>query len=325
MFQSPHVPMSNSSKEEMNLIHYLECERKTGEGEYDGKENAEIIIDEQLSDSIDFQVSQYLIEQDGSRNAYDLQLHNISRRRLERFVEILSDWFESDVNSSVSFSFEVDGHLGKRGDLFPISEVIFSINERGIAFIDGEARYELPVPAGTEKNTNTNEYNNIYNIKEFKNVMEEFLYNYGRDSQSVLDTGSFTLSLDELDAELKERCISKYDRGEYPDAAKAAGQLLEERLREKSPDNISDIDAPDFIRRALKKNGGSISFGERDSEKEGVMFLYSGFYQALRSPLHHRTPDPNKQRFLDNFGKTEAHNLICTTNLLLSLLENNVE
>jgi len=131
---------------------------------------------------------------------------------------------------------------------------------------------------------------------------------------------TLSIPMGELDDDLVEKCWSKYARGEYRDAASRACQLLEHRVRETVGDGNADRSGASLMKHAFSTNGGSLSMGEKPGEKEGVMHLYAGAIQGIWNPLHHRPSGEDGERYLDNFGQQEAHDVISYVNFLLSRL-----
>jgi len=131
---------------------------------------------------------------------------------------------------------------------------------------------------------------------------------------------TLSISMGELDEDLVEKCWSKYARGEYRDAASRACQLLEHRVRETVGDGDDDRSGASLMKHAFSPNGGPLSMGEKPGEKEGVMHLYAGAIQGIWNPLHHRPSGEDRERYLDDFGQQEAHDVISYVNFLLSRL-----
>ncbi|ACV47818.1 MULTISPECIES: TIGR02391 family protein [Halomicrobium] len=299
--------------------------QKIDSGEESGEEEAEVMIDDD-SGSIDFQMSHYDVSETGKREAHDVEAQDIQRRTLERMLTVTSEWLDSDVKGSVSVNLgEVSGVYGQRGHEVAVGrerinfDLHVSVNDRGVWFGDQDLGL-YKIPAGPKKDVNKNTYNNLYNIRQFRDLLEEFLYSYGRENRDDQDVGSFSYPTSELDDELIERVLPKYDRGNFGDAVQTAGKIVEERVRQKSPEELKEKDGSELIQEATK-SGGPLSFGERSAEEQGVMFLYAGSYQAIRNPLSHRSPDQSKERYLDDLGKEEAHNIISFVNLQLRFLD----
>lgn len=303
---------------EMNLIHVLECQ-EFNDGEADGREEAEIVLDEKSEGNIEFWLSYYNIDEDGDRHAVDIRIPDFTKSSIERIVRLTSEWLDDDIKPSVSFSLgEFEAKAGSRGDLRQVKDIRLSINERGVWIIGRERDIEVRVPAGTKRVDG--EYENLYNINKFKQLLERFLYGFGKEE--VDDYEGLDIAVDDLDNELQERCIPKFNRGEYADAAKTAGQVLDQRISEIADNNVDSDYGANMMKEAFNPETGPLAMGEDNSEKEGIMFLYSGAIQALRNPLSHRTPDPQRDRYLDNMGKKEAHHLICYVDFLLSIVQN---
>lgn len=140
-----------------------------------------------------------------------------------------------------------------------------------------------------------------------------------RDQESKT---TLNIPMGELDEDLVEKCWSKYERGEYRDAASRACQLLEHRVREAVGDKNNDRSGASLMKHAFSPENGPLSMGEKAGEKEGVMHLYAGAIQGIWNPLHHRPSGNDGKKHLDNFGEQEAHNVISYVNFLLSLLPN---
>lgn len=117
-----------------------------------------------------------------------------------------------------------------------------------------------------------------------------------------------------LDDELAERCLSEYESGHYQSTVRTAFTVLEERVREGGgfPQAISGAE---LMLQAFNADDGPLSFGQTDGERDGVMFLYRGAFQALRNPVSHR--------FVEEVDKEYARDAIHTVNLLLRLLDEN--
>lgn len=129
------------------------------------------------------------------------------------------------------------------------------------------------------------------------------------------------LPIDSLDDELQARCADKFDRGEHADAVRAAGQLLEERIKQRAPEGLGDRDGYDMISHLFSEDDGPLSFGKRGGERKGVYFMYAGAYLALRNPLSHRSPNGETDEYLGTIAPEEAHHAICYVDLLLKFLD----
>lgn len=115
-----------------------------------------------------------------------------------------------------------------------------------------------------------------------------------------------------IDSELQERAHPEFADGHYQAAVRTAFTVLEERIRKKGgfPPHLTGAK---LALEAFNSEKGPLAFGETGGEKDGVMFLYRGAFQALRNPPNHRFIEPDRQY---------AHDAICSVNLLLRLLEN---
>jgi hypothetical protein len=152
-----------------------------------------------------------------------------------------------------------------------------------------------------------------------------WVYHPDRRPQTVVpeipeDKTSLSIPMSELDDELIKVSWSKYARGEYRDAASRACQHLEHRVRKLLEDEHSGRDGASLMKHAFSKHSGPLSMGERAGEREGVMHLYAGAIQGIWNPLHHRPTASDADKYLDEFGQQEAHDVISFINFLLGLL-----
>lgn len=120
---------------------------------------------------------------------------------------------------------------------------------------------------------------------------------------------------------LEERCLPKYAREEYADAAKTAGQILEEQVRQIGPTELEGKTTSKLMTDAFNPNGGPLQFSDRNDEQKGVMFLYSGAIKGIRNVLAHRTPEEGGEKYLDNLDREKTRDIIFFVNFLLNLLE----
>ena len=149
------------------------------------------------------------------------------------------------------------------------------------------------------------------NSTQILNFLEEVI---GNDKAS-----SGTVELN--DNELISRCLPKYKRGEYSDAARLAGQILEERVKTVAPESVADLTGAKLMKQAFNPDEGPIQMADEAGEQEGIMFLYAGTYQAIRNPLSHRTPNPEKERYLDNLDQVQTRNILHLVDFLLMSLD----
>jgi hypothetical protein len=146
----------------------------------------------------------------------------------------------------------------------------------------------------------------------------------GPDQTSLLEFDSPNTSQEaydeQLDPELEANCIPKLRRGEHSAAIASAGKVLGERVRDSDSEELGDLTSTDLMQQAFKREGGSFRWAEDDNEQRGVMFLYAGAMAAMRNPMSHRNPDPERDRFLDDLDATTAMRFIVFVDLLLKML-----
>lgn len=121
------------------------------------------------------------------------------------------------------------------------------------------------------------------------------------------------------DETLVDRCLPLFERGKYPEAARLAGQILEERTKELAPAN--EKDGAKLMRDVFSPEGGSLQIASDSGEQVGLMSLFAGTYQAVRNPLSHRTPDSDRERYLDDLDRIQTKNILHLSDYLLTTLE----
>lgn len=122
------------------------------------------------------------------------------------------------------------------------------------------------------------------------------------------------LGSNEFEEELTRRCLPQYESGYYQAAVRNAFTVLEERIRNKG-NFEQELTGTELVLEALNPEEGELAFGETKGEKDGVMFLYRGAFQALRNPVSHR--------FMDEIDDRYAYSIIHTVDLLIRLLDEN--
>ncbi|WP_231183085.1 TIGR02391 family protein [Haladaptatus sp. DYF46] len=165
-----------------------------------------------------------------------------------------------------------------------------------------------------EQGSTPQDRNNLKSVQRFATRLIELLEEGENSARDESGTSSFELT----DSELSTRCISKFERGEYADAASTSLKVLEERVRANGDEDLADLYGKDLMMQAFSSDDGSLAFGENANEEQGVMFLYAGAMQALRNPLSHRTPDPEGSKHLDSFSEDDARSILYFVDFLIS-------
>lgn len=224
----------------------------------------------------------------------EISSDDLQRDHVKYMIDIIENWLASETRSSIAVKIgDIPGIYGPYGDRERFSGLEMAVEPRGIWLIPNIANARgVHIPAATEQTNGDDD--NIYNIVRFKQVLEECIYEYGtKQEKEPSDTGFLSLPDSSLDNELRQRCIRRFNQGDYPGAAKEAGQLLEERVREQGPDTSALDHGSSLMTEMFSPKDGPLSFGEIDSEREGILHLYTGAIKGIWNPLHHRTPDPS--------------------------------
>jgi uncharacterized protein (TIGR02391 family) len=132
-------------------------------------------------------------------------------------------------------------------------------------------------------------------------------------SNRVIEIGSaFNLIRDD---KLKSRCADLLSAGGHFDRViNQATLVLEERIREKVPDLMSDIGLA-LVGKAINGELAKtrIRFSDNSSEQEGFANLFRGLIGAFRNPSHHR--------FLEKVTREQALQICAFIDNMLAALE----
>ncbi|RLM33149.1 TIGR02391 family protein [Haloarcula sp. Atlit-120R] len=139
------------------------------------------------------------------------------------------------------------------------------------------------------------------------------------DELSSSMTDSETVDLH--DGELVDRCVPHYERGEYQEALRLAGQIMEERIRDLGPESLAEKSGHELITAALTPEDGSITLASHNGEQNGLKMLFDGAYQSIRNPLSHRTVDPDGDAYLDELDAKQARNALHLFDYLMTTLD----
>jgi succinate dehydrogenase flavin-adding protein (antitoxin of CptAB toxin-antitoxin module) len=207
----------------------------------------------------------------------------------------------------------------KRSDDKPVSMDFSHYKDRGdyTREIPGGVLY-LPRPISFAANP-TEVVNAILNIGIEKSPRGYSAgQKYLNEFQMPLDAGSDPTEYI-IDDQLASRCLKKYQNQEYNDAISTAGRLLEQRVREVAPEDLSEKTGRKLMTSAFNKADGPLQFAKRDDEQEGIMFLYAGAIGGIRNIAVHR-PEGGED-FVHNFDKEMARSIIFYIDYLLTLLK----
>jgi uncharacterized protein (TIGR02391 family) len=156
--------------------------------------------------------------------------------------------------------------------------------------------------------------------------ISEFVFSLVNIGNSYLETGE-TESIDSeqgqlrlpseiFDEELIARCSQQFNQENYQSAVQNAFIALEERIREQGGFSY-DINGVELVTEAFKPDGGPLSFGEINSEQQGIMQQYRSAFMAFRNPSSHR--------FLEDLDKVQTYHLLCYANMLIQMIKENTE
>lgn len=244
--------------------------------------------------------------------------------------ELLQKWLDSQ--SKPSFSRELTDVSGKyveheqqgqfRGTTKQETQTEFEsleivIGTAGLSFRVGDsdsAQFSFPASAEV-KHGSPKDFDNISELNS--TLFDYFDIEYEGDLEDLdIDVPPSIDAKGSLDDELRRRAVSEFDSGHYQSSVRTAFTVLEERVREMGGFPTT-AHGSNLMQEAFNYDRGELSFGVSRAEKEGVMFLYRGAFQALRNPVSHR--------FIEDVDESYARDAIHTVNLLLRLLHESSE
>jgi Protein of unknown function (Hypoth_ymh) len=117
------------------------------------------------------------------------------------------------------------------------------------------------------------------------------------------------------DQELKSRCSDLLSASDHFDRViNQATQVLEERIRTKLPDLMSDF-GENLVGKAINPEPAKarIKFSDSPSEQSGYAALFRGLVGAFRNPTHHR--------FLEHMTREQALQICAFIDNMLVALE----
>jgi len=260
----------------------------------------------------------------------ELQIEGLSPDEVLGIKELLQKWLDS--KSQPSFSRELTGVSGKyiedekqgqfRGPTKKETQTEFdslkiTIGTAGLSFqVSDSDSAQFNFPASVEvKRGSPKDFDNISELNS--TLFDYFNIEYEGDLEDLdIDVPPNIDAEGSLDDELRRRAVSEFDSGHYQSSVRTAFTVLEERVREMGGFPTT-AHGSSLIQDAFHYDDGELSFGLSRAEKEGVMFLYRGAFQALRNPVSHR--------FIEDVDESYARDAIHTVNLLLRLLDESTD
>lgn len=255
-----------------------------------------------------------------------VELKDLSADELGIITSLISNWLGSRSQATLSRSLNnISGNYKKSPvssglrtspqDIqveFSSSEIILGTAGLGLVIPREEEEIIFNFPA-TEVPGKSPEYSNIFGLRDLIFDFLELEFE-GSGETSGFEFPPEIQSSERLDIELQRRVVTEFESEHFQSSVRTAFTVLEERVRElgEYPDTEYGTG---LIQKAFHPDDGRLAFGETTSEREGVMFLYRGAFQALRNPVSHR--------FIESVDEDYARDAIFTVNLLLRLLHEN--
>lgn len=257
-------------------------------------------------------------------------IDDISAKNLGIFSSLISDWQSSRSRPAMTDSLEeisgvYERSATKTGPGRNSSDAEFNLEFTSLRIVLGTAGLVLLDPHGddyirfnipaSEASDKVPEYTNISKFGDF--IFDFFDIEFeGSVEELEMDLPPEIVSSERLDSELQSRAVVEFESRHFQSSVRTAFTVLEERIRELGEYPETEY-GTGLIQNAFHPENGQLVFGESPGEREGVMFLYRGAFQALRNPVSHR--------FIESVDEDYARDAIYTVNLLLRLLEENHE
>ena len=255
-----------------------------------------------------------------------IAIEKLSADDLGVIWSLISDWEGSRSRPAISDSIdEITGEYERsekssgyrrphQDESIQFESVNIALGTAGLAFIipngDNQTRFNIPA---SEVPGRKPEYTNISTFSGF--IFDFFDIEYEGNIEDIqLELPPQIESIERLDEELQRRAVSEFESCHFQSSVRTAFTVLEERVRELGEYSETEYGAS-LIQNAFHPSDGKLAFGESSGERDGVMFLYRGAFQALRNPASHR--------FIESVDEDYARDAILTVNLLLRLLEEN--
>lgn len=253
-------------------------------------------------------------------------LHNISAKDLGIISSLISNWIGSrslpvisdsldDISGKYEKSPKQTGYRSRPKRIqFEFESIDILLGTAGLAFMipRGEDQIEFNIPA-SEVPGEAPEYTNISRLRDV--IYDFFELEFEGSMEGLeIELPPEIESSERLDEVLQRRAVTEFESQHFQSSVRTAFTVLEERVRElgEYPDTEYGTG---LIQKAFHPEDGRLAFGESTGERDGVMFLYRGAFQALRNPVSHR--------FIESVDEDYARDAIHTVNLLLRLLHEN--
>lgn len=263
-----------------------------------------------------------------TRQIEQISLRDISANDLGRLSSLISRWLGSrtqpvigDTLVNISGEYEKSsvqtGYRNQRKPKetrveFTSLEVVLGTAGLALIFPHGEDHIRFNIPASESLDGSSN-YTNISGLRDLIYDFFDIEFEGGVEDLDM-DLSPEIESSERLDLELQRRAITEFESEHFQSSVRTAFTVLEERVRELGEYPDTEYGAG-LIQDAFHPEDGRLMFGESTGEREGVMFLYRGAFQALRNPVSHR--------FIETVDEDYARDAIYTVNLLLRLLHEN--
>lgn len=255
-----------------------------------------------------------------------INLRDVSADDLGKITSLISNWLGSRSQATISESLEDISGIYKKSPTssglrskpqevrieFSNSEIVLGTGGLGIIIPQEEDQILFNIPA-TEVPGKSPDYANIFGLRDL--LYDFFDLEFEGKAENVgFDLPPEIQSSERLDKELQRRVVTEFESKHFQSSVRTAFTVLEERVRELGEYSETEY-GTGLIQKAFHPDEGKLVFGETNGEREGVMFLYRGAFQALRNPASHR--------FIESVDEDYARDAIYTVNLLLRLLHEN--
>lgn len=295
---------------------------------YRGCEEAELRISEGRANVSLYIETTYLDTANDPELATSLELRRIETNTISQIHEKLGNWLNSDENGEVTWETRpLEGEYRDDTSKREIQRLEITLSVDGIDIVGitpsgGRVDNAVTIPPATEiydGRIGSHSY-----LQRTHSLLEVFLSGYHDDDGNLFElSGRIVHPESHIHPALLPECQDRLESGDYKGVVQKAGEILEEYLEVRAPNEISEVtgSATALARRAFNNEREGFLWGHVPGEQTGIQNLFAGAFLALRNPTSHPRGDPDRNRYLDDIDRRDAIDSLCFFNFLIRKLD----
>jgi len=295
---------------------------------WDGQENSSFHIYEN-EEGIGLDIETTAIRGDQEPDQITkLQLDRLDVQTLELIQSRLGEWLQESRDGEQSLQTRpVDGVYRGNSEEKQVRHLQVEITREGVrilALSSGGTPVTNAVRIPSTGTVHDDEVEDCEYLERLYSLMEIFLAGIEEESHDIVRATRYLLNPDtHLHDELHSECLERLEIEDHRGVVQGAGTALEGLLEQVAPDDTVSgcSSASDLATQAFREAGSEFRWGYDGGEQEGLMFLYTGAFQALRNPASHRRVASERNRYLDDMDERDALDILCFFNFLMRRLE----